>query len=111
MYCVYFIRSIEYKRVYIGSTNDYHRRILEHNNNILCKSTKPYQPWKMVRIERFQTRSDARKRENFLKRLKNRKVIDNIIGDPDVSSDQRSHQKSESRTPMRKRAGLRDSAG
>lgn len=69
MHYVYFIKSCIKDRYYIGSTSDVHRRLLEHNSGS-TKSTKPYMPWKLVYMEKYQQKSDATKREWHLKHPK-----------------------------------------
>ena len=49
-------------RLYIGSTNDVNRRILEHNNGNVS-STKAYIPYKLIKIEKFLNKKGALKRE------------------------------------------------
>jgi putative endonuclease len=66
MYVVYVLQSETYKRMYIGMTNDLERRIKEHNNG-KTKSTRYYKPWKVLFIESFSTRLEAREREKYLK--------------------------------------------
>ena len=47
-------------------TNDLERLIKEHNNG-KTKSTRFYRPWKLLFIESFPTRLEAREREKYLK--------------------------------------------
>ncbi len=55
------------KRHYIGITDDVEQRLKTHNAGGV-RSTKPYRPWRIGYIENYQTRTEARKREIFLKR-------------------------------------------
>jgi putative endonuclease len=68
---------------YIGYTKDVFERLKGHNNG-KTPYTKKKIPWKLVYYEVFKIKSDAIKRENFLKRQKNRdfyqKLIDNWSG-------------------------------
>jgi putative endonuclease len=66
MYIVYVLQSETFKRVYIGMTNDLERRIKEHNIG-KTKSTRFYKPWKVLFTESFSNRTEARKREKYLK--------------------------------------------
>ena len=59
IYCVYAIQSETTGRLYIGQTDLLQRRIEEHNKGRV-KSTKHESPWKLVAIEYFEKRSDAR---------------------------------------------------
>ncbi len=68
-YYVYILKSTVEKRYYIGSTENIEERIAFHNSK-RARWTKRYQPWVLVHSEEFQTRSEAVKRERFLKSLK-----------------------------------------
>ena len=63
---VYVLRSISAGRHYIGSTADVARRLNEHNTQN-GRWTSAYKPWVLVATEEFETRSQARKREAYLK--------------------------------------------
>ena len=67
VYFVYIIQSLKKDWKYIGSTNSIEKRLLFHNSGI-TKSTKPYRPLKLIYSESFETLTEARKRENFLKK-------------------------------------------
>jgi putative endonuclease len=63
---------------YTGSTDDIEERVKLHNSN-RAKWTKRYQPWILKHTEEFSTRSEAVKREKFLKSLKNiKKFLDEL---------------------------------
>lgn len=47
-------------------TIDVKKRLNEHNKG-KTKSTKGYRPWELIKVEEFDTRLDARKREKYLK--------------------------------------------
>jgi len=66
MYYVYLIKSVKDKNFYIGSTNDIHRRLYEHNNGLVY-STKSRIPFELVYYEAYKSEGDARKREKNLK--------------------------------------------
>ncbi|MCH7492095.1 GIY-YIG nuclease family protein [Patescibacteria group bacterium] len=67
MYYVYILKSVMNNRLYIGSTNDVNRRILEHNNGNVS-STKAYIPYKLIKIEKFLNKKGALKREFQIKK-------------------------------------------
>ena len=69
MYFVYIIKSINFNRYYIGSTEDIERRLLYHNSGKV-KSTKVYKPWEIVYSESYNSRSEAFKREKQIKSYK-----------------------------------------
>ena len=75
---MYVLSSLQSKRYYIGYTIDVKRRLLEHNAGD-TKSTRPFGPWKMIYFEGFDSKSDAYKREWYLKHSKGRKEKLEII--------------------------------
>ncbi len=78
MYYTYVLRSISYGTRYVGSANDAEKRLIEHNSGKV-KYTKGRRPRKIVYREEFVTRSQAVKREIFLKSGQGRKYLDNIL--------------------------------
>ncbi len=75
---VYILQSYVDNSYYIGTTVDLEERLIEHNSG-----TKGYtsriKPWKVVYIEEYQTRTEALKREKYLKNLKSKKYIEKMI--------------------------------
>ncbi len=67
MHYVYVLKGIRNNRLYIGSTNSVDRRILEHNSGNVS-STKAYIPYKIIKVEKFSNKTDARKRELQIKK-------------------------------------------
>jgi len=63
---VYILRSLDKQHWYIGTTSNLETRVKHHNSG-KTRSTRPYKPWQMVYSEDFQTKSEAYKREYFLK--------------------------------------------
>ncbi len=59
------------------SKNPY-RRLIEHNRG-LTKSTKSRRPFKLIYIEEFEKRLEARKREKYLKSGIGRETIKELI--------------------------------
>ena len=78
MYYLYILQSEINNRYYIGVSNDVQRRLLEHNSGSV-KSTAPYKPWIIRKIEEFPTINLAYQRERFIKSKKSRKIIEIII--------------------------------
>ena len=66
MYYVYTIYSVDYKRYYVGKTDNLKRRLTEHNLGKTI-STKSFRSRTFVLTESFETRSDTRIREKYLK--------------------------------------------
>jgi putative endonuclease len=63
---MYILKSSRCDELYIGSTKDLRKRILEHNKGFI-KSTKCKYPYTLMYYEAYIAESDARRRENMLK--------------------------------------------
>jgi len=66
MFYVYAISSLNRNYIYVGLTDNVERRFVEHNTG-KNKTTKPYLPFKIIYIEEFETRVEARNREKYFK--------------------------------------------
>jgi putative endonuclease len=75
---VYILRSKLDGSYYIGYTTDMGRRLDEHNNG-LSRYTSKKIPWELVYTEQFQKKSEALKRERFLKSQRNRSFYERLI--------------------------------
>ncbi|HKI78947.1 MAG TPA: GIY-YIG nuclease family protein [Ignavibacteriaceae bacterium] len=79
MFLVYILKSLITARYYIGHTSDLNKRLKAHNfGNV--KSTKGYKPWEVIYTEKFETKSEAFKREMQLKSYKSGQALNRIIG-------------------------------
>ncbi len=78
MYFTYIIYSKSIDRYYVGYTHDLKLRLERHNSG-WSRSTKSGMPWELVYQEKFETKSEAIKRENEIKRKKSRKYIEGLI--------------------------------
>ena len=78
MHYVYILFSEKLNRYYIGSSADIEERVLRHNAGA-TKSTKSGRPWKIVYTEKYDSKNKAIKREYYLKRMKSRSFIENLI--------------------------------
>lgn len=74
MYTVYVLKSLKNNYRYIGQTKDINKRLAEHNAG-LSKSTKNIRPLVLDYTEEYYTRSEAMKRERFLKSGKGREWL------------------------------------
>ena len=87
MYSLYILWSKSQKKSYTGTTNNLFKRLALHNGGQV-KSTKSGRPWILIYHEKYNTLSEARKREWFFKctprggKLK-RKVIINFLNGRD----------------------------
>jgi len=70
MYFVYILECSD-KTLYTGITTDLERRLDEHNNSVKgAKYTKARRPVELVYSETYENRSEASKREYFIKKMK-----------------------------------------
>ncbi len=60
---------------YIGCTADVRKRLEEHNKG-KQRFTKGGIPWKLIYVEEFDSLTDARKRERYLKSRSGRRLLD-----------------------------------
>ena len=75
---VYVLQSDLDKKFYTGITQDFIRRIEEHNSGI-SKATKIRVPFKLVYFEFCLNDKDAMKRERYLKTTWGKRYIKNRI--------------------------------
>ena len=78
MICTYILECVDIT-YYVGSTNNFDRRLYDHNTG-QCRHTKSRLPVKIVFTKEFSDLKEARKYEYFIKRQRNkafyRKLID-----------------------------------
>ena len=74
MFYVYLIKSLNNGDIYIGSCEDLFVRLKRHNGGYV-RSTKAYCPWNLLEYEKYKTRSEAARRERFLKTGQQREFI------------------------------------
>jgi putative endonuclease len=75
---VYILFSKTRDRYYIGSCADIDARLKRHNDGATI-STKNGRSWEVKYSEQFDSKKEALKRENYLKRMKSRVLIENLI--------------------------------
>jgi putative endonuclease len=78
MYTLYILYSKSLNKYYVGYTNDIARRLSEHNR-IKGKFTDVGIPWILVHTEIFITKKDVMVREKFIKSMKSKKFIIELI--------------------------------
>lgn len=78
MFFVYVLRSLRNGRLYTGSTNDLERRLSEHNSG-RSKYTRLTVPFELIYKEEFKAKSDAYRREMFLKSGKGREFMKEVL--------------------------------
>lgn len=70
MFFVYVLRSVSTGKHYVGQTSDISRRIHEHNDpehNPVKFTSRNRGPWELIHSEEYKTRSEAMRRERWLK--------------------------------------------
>ena len=79
MYYVYILKLAN-DNLYKGSTKDLNNRIVEHKNGKV-ESTKNFRPLKLIHYECYALKSDALRREKFLKTTEGRRLLKQQIRD------------------------------
>lgn len=79
MYYVYIL-LLNNGNLYKGSTSDVKNRLLDHKNGKV-KSTKGRRPIKLIHVECYVLKSDALRRERFLKTAEGRRLLKQQIRD------------------------------
>jgi putative endonuclease len=67
MHTVYVIQNDVSKEIYIGYTTDLKARLKTHNARGAKHTTRNAGTWKLVYLEMYRNKSDARAREHRLK--------------------------------------------
>ncbi|BAU52720.1 GIY-YIG nuclease family protein [Mucilaginibacter gotjawali] len=79
MFTVYILYSHKFNQIYIGYTSDLPNRFLSHNELATKGHTIKYRPWVIAYTEEYQSKTEAIKRENYLKSTQGRKFARDII--------------------------------
>ena len=74
----YILFSAKLNKYYVGACIDLARRLYEHNIGH-SKYTSTGIPWVLKCKEEFSTLPEAKKREQFIKRMKSRKYIESLF--------------------------------
>ena len=77
-YHIYILKSSTTGKLYTGSTQNLEARLKAHNDG-LSPYTKGRGPRELMHSEEFPTRSEAMKREKFLKTGKGRDFLKEIL--------------------------------
>ena len=78
MYKVYVLRSQKSGKRYVGMTSQpLNQKLKEHNDGTgFALWTRGHRPYELVHSEIFETKTEALKRERFLKSGDGRRVLD-----------------------------------
>lgn len=63
---LYILQSEKDRKFYVGISADVTKRLEAHNSGS-TRSTKHRRPFRLIHVETFSTRPEAREREKFLK--------------------------------------------
>lgn len=66
-FVVYILYSDKHDIHYVGYTSDLESRIKSHNELCTKGFTLKYRPWRLIHTESFITKTEAMKREKYLK--------------------------------------------
>ena len=80
MFYIYTLRSLARDWLYVGYTEDLHRRFLEHQKG-LSQATRPYRPFMLVFYEAYAAKADAKRREMYLKTVKGKRTLRLMLKD------------------------------
>jgi putative endonuclease len=78
MFYVYILQSDVDSSYYIGFTENLEKRLEQHNNDE-SEYTSRKTPWQLVYYEKIELKSDALKREKFLKKQRNKDFYQRLI--------------------------------
>jgi putative endonuclease len=80
MFYIYILYSEASDKYYIGHTEDYLRRLDEHNQSDYNTFTSKYLPWEFAAVfECGLSRGEAQKIEHFIKKQKSRLLIRKMV--------------------------------
>ncbi|MBI2010245.1 MAG: GIY-YIG nuclease family protein [Candidatus Chisholmbacteria bacterium] len=79
-YYVYILHNPEKNFIYVGYSEKLRQRISSHNKG-KNQSTKAYIPLRLIHYEAYSARSDAKRREVYLKTNRGRTTIMTMLKD------------------------------
>lgn len=74
MFFVYILKSLGFKKTYVGRTSDVEKRLYEHNTSS-NEFSRRYKPWEIIYTEKLETLEESIKREKYFKSAAGRKWI------------------------------------
>ena len=86
MYYLYILYSVSSNIYYVGYTNNYQKRLFEHNNSEHPTFTSKHRPWNLSAIYFCGNRAAvAIKIERFIKKQKSRTLIEKLINGQELT--------------------------
>jgi putative endonuclease len=84
-HCCYIIFSPSHKKYYVGETEDFRLRLIQHNKGFYEDSyTKNVCDWEEYLIIECSNRTTARKIESHIKSMKSRKYYEDLKKYPEI---------------------------
>jgi putative endonuclease len=80
-FVVYILYSEKFNKNYTGYTSNLIARFNSHNLLESKGFTLKFRPWKVIHVEFFDSKSEAMKREKYLKTGIGRELIKKLIAD------------------------------
>lgn len=77
---LYILYSKKLDRYYSGQTKQVENRLVKHNKGHSL-ATRAGAPWELVKTIEFETKTQAIVAENWLKKMKSRRIIEQLIDD------------------------------
>jgi len=77
-YYTYILWSQKLNKYYVGLSSDLQKRLIEHNSG-KAKFTSKGIPWSIAYSEKYNSKKEAADRERYIKRMKSRKFIEDLI--------------------------------
>ncbi|WP_281226639.1 GIY-YIG nuclease family protein [Flavobacterium aquiphilum] len=78
-FVVYILYSEKFDKNYTGFTSNLIERFKSHNHLGTKGHTLKFRPWKVIHVEFFNSKSEAMRREKYLKTGTGREFIKNLI--------------------------------
>lgn len=78
-FVIYILYSEKFNKNYTGYTSNLIERFKSHNILETKGYTLKFRPWKVIHVEFYNSKSDAMKREKYLKTGIGREFIKNLI--------------------------------
>jgi len=80
MFYIYVLHNSTKNFIYVGYSENLKQRFQEHNSGKVI-STQFYKPLKLIFYEAYPTKSDAKRREKYLKTNKGKTTLTTMLED------------------------------
>lgn len=100
-YYIYILRNSLKNFIYIGYSEDLKQRVISHNKGE-NKSTKAYLPLELIHYEAYKNKSDAKRREEYLKTNRGKTTLITMLKEYFAQQAMKSYQKKSKRNKYQK---------